>query len=125
MTVALTEELNTEQCRVGTLLGDWPSQETNMKLLEVRIEKFCNFIDSTPVSVQPDITCFVGKNESGKTAFLQAIYLLNPARPNVSLSVADQYPAWLEKRDRLQGATGKRDSDNGHIRIAACGHWNH
>ncbi len=74
-----------------------------MKLVEVRVEKFCNFVDSTPVSIQPDITCLVGKNESGKTAFLCALSLLNPARPNVSLSVSDQYPAWLEKRDRLQG----------------------
>jgi hypothetical protein len=45
----------------------------------------------------------VGKNESGKTSFLHALYRLNPARPNVTLSVPEQYPAWLEKRDRLSG----------------------
>lgn len=74
-----------------------------MKLIQVRVEKFRNFVDSSLVPVQPDITCLVGKNESGKTAFLQALYLLNPARPNIKLSIADQYPAWLEKQDRLQG----------------------
>jgi hypothetical protein len=45
----------------------------------------------------------VGKNESGKTAFLHALDRLHPARDNVKFSVQDQYPAWLEKRDRLDG----------------------
>ena len=49
------------------------------------------------------VTCLVGKNESGKTAFLHALYRLNPARVNVGFSVHDQYPAWLEKRDRMAG----------------------
>ncbi|HXH21152.1 MAG TPA: AAA family ATPase [Dehalococcoidia bacterium] len=74
-----------------------------MKLVEVQVQRFRNFIDSTPVAVQPDITCLVGKNESGKSAFLHALYRLNPARPNVKFSAPDDYPAWLEKRDRLQG----------------------
>ncbi len=74
-----------------------------MKLVEVQITKFRNILDSESVQVQPDVTCLVGKNESGKTAFLHALYRLLPARGNVALSVHDQYPAWLEKRDRLQG----------------------
>ncbi|MGH9342644.1 MAG: AAA family ATPase [Terriglobia bacterium] len=74
-----------------------------MKLARAAVRKFRNFIDSTTVEIQPDITCLVGKNESGKTAFAQAFNLLNPARNNVQLSVQDQYPAWLEKRDRLAG----------------------
>lgn len=45
----------------------------------------------------------MGKNESGKTTFLQALYRLKPARPNVNFSVPDQYPAWLEKRHRQEG----------------------
>lgn len=45
----------------------------------------------------------VGKNESGKTSFLHALYRLNPARPNVKFKLEDQYPAWLEKRDRMKG----------------------
>jgi hypothetical protein len=49
------------------------------------------------------VTCLVGKNESGKTAFLQALFRLNPARLNPKFSVPDQYPAWLEKRHRLDG----------------------
>lgn len=74
-----------------------------MKLKEVQVRNFRNFLDSTPVQIQPDVTCLVGKNESGKTAFLHALYRLLPARQNVKFSVPDQYPAWLEKRDRLEG----------------------
>jgi len=74
-----------------------------MKLVEAQARKFRNILDSTPVKVQPDVTCLVGKNESGKTAFLKCLYLLNPARPNAGFSVPDQYPAWLEKKDRQRG----------------------
>jgi len=74
-----------------------------MKLLEVTIKKFRNIIDSTPVRIQDDITCLVGKNESGKTSFLHSLYRLNPYRPNVKFKVEDQYPAWLEKKDRMKG----------------------
>jgi predicted ATP-dependent endonuclease of OLD family len=73
-----------------------------MKLKEVRVTNFRNFLDSGPVRIQDDITCLVGKNESGKTAFLHAVYRLKPARSNVSFSLQDHYPAWRQKRDRLQ-----------------------
>jgi energy-coupling factor transporter ATP-binding protein EcfA2 len=74
-----------------------------MRLKSVTIKSFRNILDSGTVDIEPDVTCLVGKNESGKTAFLQALYRLNPARPNVSFSVPDHYPAWLEKRDRIRG----------------------
>jgi predicted ATP-dependent endonuclease of OLD family len=74
-----------------------------MKLIEVTVKNFRNIIDSNPVRIQDDITCVVGKNESGKTSFLHALYRLNPIRPNVNFKVEDQYPAWLEKKDRMKG----------------------
>ncbi len=74
-----------------------------MKLISVEVTKFRNILDSTEVNIQDDVTCLVGKNESGKTAFLHALYRLNPARPNATFSVPEQYPAWLEKRDRQRG----------------------
>jgi len=79
-----------------------------MKLITVQIKLFRNILDSTEISIQDDVTCLVGKNESGKTAFLHALYRLNPARPHVSFSVPDHYPAWLEKRDRLRGVDLER-----------------
>lgn len=74
-----------------------------MKLVEVTVRNFRSIIDSSPVRIQDDITCLVGKNESGKTSFLHSLYRLNPARPNVKFKVEDQYPAWLEKKDRMKG----------------------
>ena len=74
-----------------------------MKLIEVTVEKFKNIINSNNVKIENDITCLVGKNESGKTSFLQALYQLNPVRTNTKFIVEDNYPAWLEKRDRMHG----------------------
>lgn len=74
-----------------------------MRLISTRVRKFRNILDSGEVAIDSAVTCLVGKNESGKTAFLHALYRLNPARPNVNFSVPAQYPAWQEKRDRLRG----------------------
>ncbi len=74
-----------------------------MKLVEVSVERFKNILESNPVAIQPDITCMVGKNESGKTAFLHALYRLSPARQRVTFSILEHYPAWLEKKHRNQG----------------------
>lgn len=74
-----------------------------MKLTQVLVTKFKNIIDSTEVEIEEDITCLVGKNEAGKSAFLNALYRLNPYRQNVGFIIEDHYPAWLEKKDRMQG----------------------
>lgn len=76
-----------------------------MKLKTVRVRMFRNILDSTEVAIQPDVTCLVGKNESGKTAFLHALWRLRPTptRPSPPFSVPDDYPAWLEKRHRREG----------------------
>lgn len=73
-----------------------------MRLIEVQVMFFRNILDSSPMKVEPDVTCLVGKNESGKTAFLHALYRLNPSRSG-TFSISSHYPAWLEKRDRMRG----------------------
>jgi len=73
-----------------------------MKLISAQIAKFKNILDSTPVEIESDVTCLVGKNESGKTAYLHALYRLRPVRPNAVFNVQLQYPAWLEKRRRME-----------------------
>src|SRR5437879_10810229 len=74
-----------------------------MKLIRAQVRMFRNILDSSPVEIDSNVTCLVGKNESGKTAFLQALYQLDPVRKNASFSVLEQYPAWLEKKHRQQG----------------------
>jgi AAA ATPase domain/AAA domain, putative AbiEii toxin, Type IV TA system len=51
-----------------------------MELKSVRIQNYRSIEDSGIVPIEK-ITCLVGKNESGKTAFLQALHLLNPLNP--------------------------------------------
>jgi energy-coupling factor transporter ATP-binding protein EcfA2 len=51
-----------------------------LELKSVRIQNYRSIDDSGIVPVG-DLTCLVGKNESGKTAFLQALHLLNPLNP--------------------------------------------
>jgi predicted ATPase len=63
-----------------------------MKLSSVRITDFQCIRDTNEFQVA-DITCLVGKNESGKTALLQALYRLNPLIPEHSkYDVTDDYP---------------------------------
>lgn len=49
-----------------------------VKLFDARVWKYKSIEDSTPVEISDGVTVLVGKNESGKTAFLEA---LNKARP--------------------------------------------
>jgi predicted ATP-dependent endonuclease of OLD family len=48
-----------------------------MRLVNVQITNFRCIEDTTPFSIR-QVTCLVGKNESGKTAILQALERLNP-----------------------------------------------
>jgi len=53
---------------------------------------FQSILDSGEIELD-DITCLVGKNESGKTAILRALYNLNPIRPeDGSFNATDDYP---------------------------------
>src|SRR6202035_3103230 len=74
-----------------------------MRLKTVQVRLFRHIIDSSPVEIQRDVTCLVGKNESGKTAFLQALWRFNPANGKPSMSIGSLYPAWLEKKHRNEG----------------------
>lgn len=74
-----------------------------MKLKTVRVRMFRNILDSTEVAIEDKVTCLVGKNESGKSAFLNALCEVNPARPKTGFMIPEHYPAWLEKRHRIEG----------------------
>ena len=63
-----------------------------MKLTKVHIREFQSIQDSTEVEIG-DVTCLVGKNESGKTAFLQALRRLNPViESDSNYDVTNDYP---------------------------------
>lgn len=74
-----------------------------MKVKTIHVRMFRNILDSTEVKVEDKVTCLVGKNESGKSAFLNALWRVNPARTKPKFVIHDHYPAWLEKRHRIEG----------------------
>lgn len=73
-----------------------------MILKSVRVENFKCIEDSGDFSLQP-VTCLVGKNESGKTALLEALYKLNPDIPEqADFNSLLEYPRrkWSEYKER-------------------------
>ncbi|HSX66182.1 ATP-dependent nuclease [Nocardioides sp.] len=52
-----------------------------MRLVNARVQNYRSIEDSGEIVFENDVTCLVGKNESGKTAVLQALHLLNPLNP--------------------------------------------
>src|SRR6516162_10645144 len=68
----------TRSCRRG--MASLPGRDGSLELKSVRIQNYRSIEDSGIVPIE-EITCLVGKNESGKTAFLQALHLLNPLNP--------------------------------------------
>lgn len=65
---------------------------------------FRNIIDSGVIEFEPDVTCVVGKNESGKTALLQALHRQNPAPAPTIFDEFDDYPRWSYVDGRREGA---------------------
>lgn len=66
----------------------------NLTATRFRVLNYCNIDDSGWIPLEC-VTAFVGRNESGKTALLRALYKFNPA-------VTESYNAQLEfPRDRF------------------------
>jgi predicted ATP-dependent endonuclease of OLD family len=63
-----------------------------MKLSSVEIKEFKSIKDSGRFDIG-DVTCLVGRNESGKTAILEALYRLNPIiSEQGKFDVTEDYP---------------------------------
>ncbi len=79
-----------------------------MKLISVQVSDYKCVRDACSFDVS-DITCLVGKNESGKTTILEAIYKLNPVvEEHGSFDVDDDFPRVDVEDYRLRVATGER-----------------
>jgi len=80
-----------------------------MKLLSVQISDYKCIRKPCQFDVS-DITCLVGKNESGKTAILEALYRLNPIIQNHgNFNVDDDYPRIDVEDYRLEVAAGRSE----------------
>lgn len=63
-----------------------------MRLVQATVRNYRSIDDSGAVEIGP-ITALVGKNESGKTAFLQALYKFNPVDPGADYNAVFDYPS--------------------------------
>ena len=80
-----------------------------MKLTKFQAKEFQSIRDSDEFDVG-EITCLVGKNESGKTALLQALYRLNPLiQEDGVYDVTDDYPRWDVEDYLMAVQQGKRE----------------
>ncbi len=69
-----------------------------MRLVDERVTDYRSVEDSGEVQIEPDVTCLVGKNESGKTALLQATYKLNPAETAKTFNEVIDFPSRHSRR---------------------------
>ena len=60
-------------------------------LTKAQVFKYKSIEDSSPVEIDGDVTVLVGKNESGKTAFLEAVHKALPVE-NVKFDFVFDYP---------------------------------
>ncbi|QMU68351.1 ATP-dependent endonuclease [Streptacidiphilus sp. P02-A3a] len=77
-----------------------------MQLIKARITDYRSVEDSGIFDVEKDVTCLVGKNESGKTTLLQALFRVNPVERAAFDEVVD-FPA-RKTRERKQLPVGKK-----------------
>ena len=81
-----------------------------MRLTKVHITNFLSIQDSTEFEIG-DVTCLVGKNESGKTALLKALYRLNPLIDgDGAFDATDDYPRRYVSDYEEEVEAGRREA---------------
>jgi len=73
-----------------------------MRLISAHVTNYRSVEDSDEFGLEPDVTCLVGKNESGKTTVLQALFRLNPVESAGFEEVVD-FPARHARRRKDWG----------------------
>lgn len=77
-----------------------------MRLVAFQVRTFRNVIDSGGVAVDPQVTCLVGKNESGKSTLLEALQRTNPTDTGAVFKEQRDYPRWLLAAARRSRTVG-------------------
>jgi hypothetical protein len=81
-----------------------------MKMKQYRVREFRSIWDSGPIEVDDQTTCFVGKNEAGKTTVLTALYRTNPIRKaDAVFDETYDYPKREVEDYRFAVENGERD----------------
>lgn len=70
-----------------------------MLLVSAHVTYYRSVEDSAEFTIEPDVTCLVGKNESGKTNIAQTLFRLNPVEPATFDEVID-FPARMTAKKK-------------------------
>jgi hypothetical protein len=70
-----------------------------MLLVSARVTYYRSVEDSEEFTIERDVTCLVGKNESGKTNIAQTLFRVNPVEPATFDEVID-FPARMTARKK-------------------------
>ncbi len=65
---------------------------STMLLTKAHVQNYKSIDDAGPVEIEPKITVLVGQNESGKTAFLEALHKARSIEEAVKYEVVEDYP---------------------------------
>ncbi|MFB2597091.1 AAA family ATPase [Herbiconiux sp. P17] len=74
-----------------------------MRLVSANVRRYRSIEDGSEISIEPDVTCIVGKNESGKSAVLQALYKSNPVERSTTFDAGIDYPSRLTRERKNSG----------------------
>lgn len=74
-----------------------------MRLVKAQVSRFKSITETSDFTVDEKVTALVGKNESGKTAVLQAMYRLKPLPAGHPVGFEDlrDYPRRYRSRDKV------------------------
>lgn len=65
-----------------------------MRLKWFQVKNYRNIHDSGPIDVE-DVTAFVGQNEAGKSNLFEALYRINPFKPDIKFDIDEDWPVDL------------------------------
>jgi predicted ATPase len=74
-----------------------------MRLVNANVRRYRSIEDGSDISIEPNVTCIVGKNESGKSAVLQALYKSNPVERTAKFDAGIDYPSRLTRERKNSG----------------------
>ncbi|MFE4542296.1 ATP-dependent endonuclease [Arthrobacter sp. NPDC056727] len=74
-----------------------------MKLINASVRRYRSIEDGSSFSVERDVTALVGKNESGKSAVLQALYKSNPIEKKAAFDMGLDYPTTKARERKNAG----------------------
>lgn len=92
-------------CSLRGVTPIWESE--SVRLVSFRVRVYKNFVDSGEVEADPEVTVLVGKNESGKTTLLDALWRLRPANATPrDFDITQDYSRWLMKDHEIAETIG-------------------